>query len=500
MVRLLIADDDDYTREGLVETLPWASLGISEVLQARDGMEAIRIAASERPEVVLTDIRMPRLNGIAFAEKLVRLCPDSRLLFMSGYMDVDYLRSAIKLSAVDFIEKPLKLQEVEQAIVKAIHQLETHQQQDSIKEEKVALQRRQLAALLLRGAERERMAKLCRETGFPADQAYTVVVLRELFPFNGEAGKHDLAAGFWREHGCEVIMHDEENGQTELIVAYDAKAGRRIDYLMSAFAVEFLDAVTGIGQTASDLEGVSRSGETARQAAALAFYAPEQRCFRYDDGERVEDERLPSLLPELYRLIRDHQEQLPHWFGELCDGFAKRRSPMPDRVADSCASLAEALLEGCVLLREQPEYSDPYTSLRACMTLADVRSYMCQLAERYVAEAERLSGYSRLVQEVIRYVALHYSRADLELAEIAGVVHLSSAHLSVLFKQETGHTIKQYISDYRIEAARKLIASGHCRMQEVAGRCGYASASYFAKAFKAATGYSPVEYKKAQES
>lgn len=100
-----------------METIAWERFGIEQVMQARNGLEAVRIAVSERPEIVLTDIRMPKIE---FAEKLVQLCPDSRLQFMSAYMDVDYLKSAIKLATVDFIEKPIKLAEVEQAFAKTM--------------------------------------------------------------------------------------------------------------------------------------------------------------------------------------------------------------------------------------------------------------------------------------------------------------------------------------------------------------------------------------------
>ena len=85
-MRLLIADDEDYAREGLIESIPWEKYGIDEIMQAKDGREALTISGWFRPDIVLTDIRMPKLNGLEFAERLIRQCPDSKLLFMSGYM------------------------------------------------------------------------------------------------------------------------------------------------------------------------------------------------------------------------------------------------------------------------------------------------------------------------------------------------------------------------------------------------------------------------------
>ena len=116
-MRLLIADDEDYAREGLIESIPWEKYGIDEIMQAKDGREALTISGWFRPDIVLTDIRMPKLNGLEFAERLIRQCPDSKLLFMSGYMEIEYLKKAISLDAVEFVEKPIELDKVEQTIM-----------------------------------------------------------------------------------------------------------------------------------------------------------------------------------------------------------------------------------------------------------------------------------------------------------------------------------------------------------------------------------------------
>jgi two-component system, response regulator YesN len=159
-MRLLIADDDDYTREGLKESIDWEPYGIDEILLAGDGAEALRICSIHKPEIVLTDIRMPKLNGIEFAEKLSEKSPGSILIFMSGYMDVEYLRSAIKLSAVEYIEKPIKLTEVEQAILKSVRVLQEKQAQTDVFRQKNELVKQKLAGLLRGCAARQGFRKI----------------------------------------------------------------------------------------------------------------------------------------------------------------------------------------------------------------------------------------------------------------------------------------------------------------------------------------------------
>ena len=118
-----------------------------------------------------------------------------------------------------------------------------------------------------------------------------------------------------------------------------------------------------------------------------------------------------------------------------------------------------------------------------------VSSYGCK-------EKQQASGYSRLVREVLDYIAANYRNTDLDLSMIAGHMNLSTNHLGKLFKEETGTSIKQYINDYRIGLAKKLVESEHHRMHTVAELCGFASASYFVKVFKASTALSPLQYRK----
>ena len=118
-MKLLIVDDEELTRTGVISSIDWQSIGIREVLQADDGINGIEMARVHRPDIVLCDVRMPRLDGIAMLEQLEEILPDIVPVFMSGYSDKEYLKAAIKLKAVNYIEKPLNPVEIRDAIVEA---------------------------------------------------------------------------------------------------------------------------------------------------------------------------------------------------------------------------------------------------------------------------------------------------------------------------------------------------------------------------------------------
>ena len=112
MVKILIVDDESYTREGILDTISWEDLSITEVKEAFDGINALEILENYEPDIILTDVRMPRLNGIELSFKARELYPSCSIIFMSGYSDKEYLKSAIHLKAISYVEKPIYLYEL----------------------------------------------------------------------------------------------------------------------------------------------------------------------------------------------------------------------------------------------------------------------------------------------------------------------------------------------------------------------------------------------------
>lgn len=131
MYKALIVDDEELTRDGIRASINWDSFQIDTVLEAQDGREGLELAEKYKPEVVLTDVRMPQMNGTEMVEKLRKFLPETGVIFMSGYSDKEYLMAAIRYKAVRYVEKPLDLLELEDAIREALEQY--HQYNESAK-------------------------------------------------------------------------------------------------------------------------------------------------------------------------------------------------------------------------------------------------------------------------------------------------------------------------------------------------------------------------------
>ena len=134
-MKVLLVEDEVLTREGLLMSIPWEELGIREIFTAEDGEEGLKTAGVHEPDIVMTDVRMPRMDGITMAFEIRKKNKKCRFIFISGYCDKDYLKSAIHLSAVNYIEKPIEIEEVVAALKQAMKQITEQRRQEEIETE-----------------------------------------------------------------------------------------------------------------------------------------------------------------------------------------------------------------------------------------------------------------------------------------------------------------------------------------------------------------------------
>lgn len=124
MYTLLIADDERWIRQGLVTAIDWNRLNITRVLEAENGSQALKIAQEQRPDVVVADIRMPGLDGLALCEQLKQLYPDIQLLLISGYQEFAFAQRAVQLGAKDYILKPIDERQLMESVTRCLRQVD----------------------------------------------------------------------------------------------------------------------------------------------------------------------------------------------------------------------------------------------------------------------------------------------------------------------------------------------------------------------------------------
>ena len=499
-MRLLIADDEDYAREGLIESIPWEKYGIDEIMQAKDGREALPISGWFRPDIVLTDIRMPKLNGLEFAERLIRQCPDSKLLFMSGYMEIEYLKKAISLDAVEFVEKPIELDKVEQAVKKAVTFVREKELFEKKEGQWQKLERQRLLNMLkLKTKDKALIEKLCREVGFPEKAGYLTAVLWNKNEEN--AGELEpLAAEFWKDTGIDYLLTMLDRGKYLFLGAFGAFRQSRIREKCREMAGLKEGLCVGIGFETDNLMAVAASSEIALLNAEQSFFKSERRIFEIEDGIPEMKKLNPGLYAEFDRILKEDAGEVTAWLHELAEKICGEGFYRQEDIVMLMSAFARLLIQekNALLLSVEgiDTEEDAEQKIREASSMAEVMELFDRLLEAFGIHREQETQYSRLVRDTIAYIEQHCREAELSVTDIAADMHFSAAHLNVLFRKETGVTVKQYISDYRLNLSKKLLCNPHIKVSEIAERCGYSNANYFSKVFRASENMTPVEYRK----
>ncbi|WP_310604857.1 helix-turn-helix domain-containing protein [Anaerosporobacter sp.] len=499
-MKILIADDDDYTREGLVESIDWSRFGIEEVVQARNGSEAKSIAAWFQPDIVLTDIKMPKLDGISFAHELAEMNPSCMLIFMSGYMEIDYLKSAIKLSAVDFIEKPIDLMGVEKAIEKAIAAIHERRSAADMKENRKELLQQKLVNILIsKDFDYEMAKKLCGDVDFSLKRNYYCVIIHDNEKRSNTEEVINLVTDFFDQKRMQAIGNYAGDYSYTFIIACDTKEKYRMSGVFQAFLSQYTNFILGVGFDTNDIRSIHNGYQTALLAMNCSFYDNTNRIFYVDDEIMQQRNLEPGLYNEFVGLLREHPYNLKEWCDKVFDNLKTNKYYRKEQVQALFTSMIIVLCRENREVLDGSEHLDNEEKIELAIRNQDklegIRRLLFKLITKLEERYQEQSQYSRLIRGVTNYISNHYGEAELSVSQIAEYFHFSSAYLSVLFKQEMNITLKQYISNVRIERAKKMLELDYDKITEIAIKCGYANANYFAKVFKEVTGMTPIEYR-----
>lgn len=497
-MKLLIVDDDRYAREGILSSLPLEEMGIHTVMQTHDGKTALEIVRWFCPDIIITDICMPRMNGMEFATAVRQLQPECLLIFITGFAEIDYLKQAITLSAVAFVEKPLKPDELVKAVETAIsrhqEQLFANQRTESLKK----LRRQQLAAVLTRTEkDMHEVRALCEKLIFPQSGRFRCLAVRascqDLLETIAQLEK--LCA----EQGFDAVTELRENRDLHMVLAYRRQSDEAYAQLVASLLKRYPGIRVGEGMAVSALERVSESRKAACRMLEGTFYDDETRYFPYQGAVRGGSVLTMEAYAKLPQLLEENRVGLAAWLDALLANLIRERQERVDSVHSFMLSVSKELytrypelagkVYGISHINELEEYV--YTVSRA----EEYREFFREIIAELNKLDENSSRFTQVVRDTKSYIAQQFSQTDLSLQQIAEYVNFSPAYLNVLFRSETGMTVKQYLIDCRIREAKRLLRNPKVRITEIAQRCGYSNSNYFAKAFKELTGLAPGEYR-----
>ncbi len=497
-MKLLVVDDDRYAREGILSCLPLEEMGIHHVMQTHDGKTALEIVRWFSPDIIITDICMPRMDGMSFAAAVRRTKPESLLIFITGFAEIGYLKQAIELSAVAFVEKPLQPDELLRAVQNAVAKHQERMKEDQRSESLQKLLRQQAAAMMMHTRkDPQELRSLCARIGFPTEAVYRCLAIN-----TGAVPPHDVLETLMelaekQGFACAAELREARHIHA-VLAAGKRKPETEAEALIAALHRRVPGIVTGVGMSVPALERVHESRKAACRMLEGAFYDAERMHFPYRE-QNADGVLTVDSYAQFVRLLEENRTLLPGWLDSLLVRVGEVRGDRVDSVRSLMLSVLRELyrripeLYGKVYGISQPGELDDYVA--SVTGLHQFREMLTVLFNQLNTMEDTSSRFSQIVRDAKAFIVQHIHVSDLGLKEIAAQVNFSAAYLNVVFRTETGMTVKQYLIDCRIREAKRLLRDPAVRISEIAQRCGYSNSNYFAKAFKESTGMSPGEYR-----
>jgi two-component system response regulator YesN len=528
-MKLLIADDDRQIVEGIKEGIDWKSLGIDEVLPAFNGIEAFELFQSRLPEMVITDIRMPGMDGLELLRRMKERMPAVKTAIISGYSDFEYLKKAIQFGTVDYELKPVKVRSLIQLIRKM---------KDDIIKEKVSEENYNK---YLESHKEKFISELL--DGRMSDRNIILEGLRQYYDFDGRGTLlcavmeiDHYRAGYVRNEKCAgekpeafvmeyirgcglsrsetLFLKTDENIFTFIFRTVDSALymNRLKDDLANRTAClnSELEKQTGLTVSA----GISSAGTVNdipaiyRQAIAALkgkLYSG-TRSVNYPVEPAVQEKNyFVSAITEEY--VRSHMQNLDFdaVLSSIRNDFetiARERCCNKSGIANFCMFLVNILIPA---MRESSSDFEEYINSRmdgignisSFETIGEYREFVLGLyKEAFLRYSDsKKSRRSMAVQKAMDYIAKNYN-TDLTVEILARRAGKTPNYFSHIFKKELGISFTEYVNKIRIEKAKELILHSNLLIYEIGERVGYRDYVYFTQIFKKNEGYPPTELRK----
>lgn len=522
MLNVLLVDNEAVICKGLTHCIDWAAYGCAVMATASDGLEALEKMRACPADIVVSDIRMPGMDGLSLAEELASIYPETRVIILTGFPDFEYAQRAIRYHVVDFVLKPTSAEKLQDAVRKAVGAIEKERGHRALVEgmqskdaENVRLRQEMLLSDLIFGAPPSLIYAMQQGRELSLNLTSFYLVCFAVYP-EDEQGVQDYD---YSRHIAEAqkLIAEAFSAHAVCFVSRGGRAGYafvgtkgeatlagccyevvRIAAALTDFTISFgisshYNDPTRMRNAAAEADSAQQFAASNRDVGVMAFH--DLPRLTTEDAQWV-SRHLKLLSAAMENGSLSQTEELYAAFCHFLSGVSyteARRVYMV--IYNLCASLLYDYdldadeLHTHMLALERSLSEDTGEAVTAALGVF--------LHEAVASISRGTEGMDSIILNVKAYIGQNFQH-DLPLETLANVVHLSPSYLSKLFKKETGENISNYIQSVRIERAKLLLRTTDKKTYEVAEEVGIYDPVYFSRIFKKVTGVKPKDYKTAQ--
>jgi two-component system response regulator YesN len=534
LYRIMLVDDEEEVRKAMIRQMDWERLGFTVVGDAENGQEALEKLEQLEPEVIMTDIRMPYMDGLTLTARIREKYPSIKILIFSGYDDFEYAQQAIKLNVAEYILKPVNGEELAEILnrikISLDQEIEQRRNFDSLRESYLGslpiLRELFLNDLVRRTTDVDLVTPKLREYGIDILDArkWLAAVIhiedlkrtetpvfsnhQELIPISVRGLAEDHLRPYCRfaifnsMDGITVIAAiDENNTQTGLMNLFN-------DICKESRRVLEVTITVGVGHRSDALQEISRSYQTAVDALGYRAIVGVGKVIYINDVEPVSRGKLQldgKGEAELITAIKFGPKEM---IETVIQNMANRMEDA--KVHASQYQVYMLSIINCMIqmmqqydLNMDDMFGEGFQYLDALAggySREKFASWMIPIACRMneTMNQERDNTTKKVILEAKEYIQEHYSNPDLSVEMLCRHLHMSPAYFSTVFKRETGQTYVNYLTEVRLDKAVDLLNETSDKTYVIAEKVGYQEQNYFSYVFKKKYGVSPTKYRGTQ--
>ena len=514
----MVVDDEKLVRFGIKNSINWEKLGCVFAAEAANGLSALEIAEKINPDIVITDVVMPKMNGMEFIEKLRKNNTDAEIIILSGYDDFNYAKNAIENNALSYLLKPIKNDELNAAIEKAADRNRKKQKNKNIYDFYTSNLKNNLLKYLITEdtiySEEDIKAKY--EITLPKNRFLiaTIQTNKIRYQNNSQFSEKSINLNSIKAEtdiNNFFVLSYEPDPHTVVLLMFlkneqsICEASSLFKDIINVFSNKFSCNITiGISGIFRNLSLIKRAYEQSITALNKKAFIGNNCIIDYTeitsdsiDTPTLSDDNINSIITHISLFEKDKALKI---IDEYFSALTNSKSPCIKEVINNIIELSITLIKIFIKNTELMNIVfgrtvKPAIELSNFEMANDVKLWISDIISKLSDNPQiRLKkNCSPLVNETIFYIMKNYN-TSISLEEIARKNFVSSGHLMRKFKQETGKNFTQYLTEFRMNTAISLLKSGKYKVYEVAEMVGYRDSDYFYKTFKKVTGKNPKYY------
>lgn len=546
MLKIFLAEDEVIVRETIKRMIPWEELGFELVGEAADGEMALPLLIRQKPDLLITDIKMPFMDGLTLAKLAKKELPELKIVILSGYDDFNYAKQAINIGVEDYLLKPI----TKNALIERISEIRSRYEHEKTQKEYYEKFQREMQAYeknssrdffeaLVRGSmDMMEVYKKAEKLGVDiVAEAYNILIftMNSEEDFSGqkedysewEAESLEMLEEFFSGHPSAMLFRSNIfsygvllKGQKESIKEITKECVGKIQGILKRKESK-REWFLAVGQPVERLSQIKKSYHTASRAFSQRYLYVENILY-YDEMEMMEHRSgqadtndnaylkkvdVNALNPAILQkfLSNGIQEETENFVKDYF--YAIGQEPMESlvfrnyvilNVRFSVITFLKGL--GCDTEGMEPENTEEILA-ESGKNIESAIAYAEKMVSQAITIRDQNSGNKNrsILKTAVDFIESHYMEEEISLNTVANVANVSANHFSALFSQNMGQTFIEYLTSLRMNKAKELLRCTGMRSSEIAGEIGYKDAHYFSYLFKKTQGMTPSDYRKVRE-